>query len=473
MIASGVLILTLGLVAQDPGPAACETWQDCRAAALEAAGRGDHERFHDLAWRAVQRGPRNDPALMTLLARAQSLSGRPGDAIVMLQRIADLGVLVVEAAESEDFRRVRALPGWPDLEARLTAAPAATSAAVSPVTPTAETPADPAPGPRERRAPSSPSPPGGTVASKPDANAAAAAPVARAAAAAPAGRAGGMAVSDALRFETSDLLPAGLAYDSVSNRFILGDRRESRLAVVGERSQRLSTLTGGQSAGFGRIAGFEIDRHEGDLWVISVSDDQGEASSVLHKLQLISGRQLFTISPEAEGPTQFTDVTLTPSSTVLVLDRAGRRLFRSPARGRELLVAAKLDIEDPASVAAASDTVAYVAHRDGLVRVDLGSRTSRPVAAVRGVDVKGLSWIRWARGGLVGVQRAPDGAAQIVRIAMDPAGTRARRLTVLDEGVPMPDPMAAALNGDVLYYLAGPSSDGDGRETVVRRIALK
>ena len=47
-----------------------------------------------------------------MLARAQSLSGRPLDALVMLQRLA--AGLATDAATSDDFRRVRALPGWED-----------------------------------------------------------------------------------------------------------------------------------------------------------------------------------------------------------------------------------------------------------------------------------------------------------------------------------------------------------------------
>ena len=72
------------------------------------------------AWRAAQKGRPNDPALMYLLAWAQSLSGRPGDALVMLRRIAELGV-PTDAAENDDFRRVRVLPGWAELEARIAA----------------------------------------------------------------------------------------------------------------------------------------------------------------------------------------------------------------------------------------------------------------------------------------------------------------------------------------------------------------
>ena len=107
-----VIVLVVSLPLQDPTPRIdCRAWQECRQLALDAAGRQDYEAFHDLAWRAVQTGPRNDPALMGLLARAQSLSGRPGDALVMLRRLAQMGVQT-DAATNEDFRRVRALPGW-------------------------------------------------------------------------------------------------------------------------------------------------------------------------------------------------------------------------------------------------------------------------------------------------------------------------------------------------------------------------
>ena len=108
-----VAIFVISLHIQDPAQARieCRAWQECRQLALDAAARQDFETFHDLAWRAVQTGPKNDSALMYLLARAQSLSGRPGDALVMLQRLAQMGVQT-DAATNEDFRRVRALPAW-------------------------------------------------------------------------------------------------------------------------------------------------------------------------------------------------------------------------------------------------------------------------------------------------------------------------------------------------------------------------
>ncbi len=59
----------------------------CRALAVEAQQRQDFETFHDLAWAAYRKGRANDPEMMLLVARAQSLSGRPGDALVMLERV--------------------------------------------------------------------------------------------------------------------------------------------------------------------------------------------------------------------------------------------------------------------------------------------------------------------------------------------------------------------------------------------------
>src|SRR5262245_28278649 len=86
------LALALSPPSQSPPDRSCTEWRDCRQRALAAAERGDYELFHDLAWRAVQTGPARDPDLQFVLARAQALSGRPHDALVMLERLADAGI---------------------------------------------------------------------------------------------------------------------------------------------------------------------------------------------------------------------------------------------------------------------------------------------------------------------------------------------------------------------------------------------
>src|SRR5262245_42667800 len=106
-----IVLLLMVITAGQPAAApTCRAWQECRQLALEAADRGDVQQFHDLAWKAVQLGPPKNTDLMYLLARAQVLSGRAHDALIMLERIAELGV-ATDAATNEDFARARELPG--------------------------------------------------------------------------------------------------------------------------------------------------------------------------------------------------------------------------------------------------------------------------------------------------------------------------------------------------------------------------
>src|SRR5262245_1289088 len=204
------LIVLFSFTAQSqtaPG-ATCRQWQECRTLALEAADRGDYAQMHDLAWRAVQLGPPRDPALMYLLARAQVLSGRPHDALIMIQRLAEMGV-ATDAATNDDFARTRELPAWSQVEATLAGR---TTTTIS--------------GTRAPGAPSAPSAAGAKPVT----------PAASAATAATATRAGGKpfpiaagSASTVARFSAERFADAGLAYDAVSRRFVVGDARERKL----------------------------------------------------------------------------------------------------------------------------------------------------------------------------------------------------------------------------------------------------
>jgi hypothetical protein len=439
------LVLLVGLAGghlQASVPMECRDAGECRKLALEARSRDDFEAFHDLAWRALQKGRQNDPELMTLVARAQSLSGRPHDALVMLNRLADLKV-VTDAARSDDFRRVRELPGWADLEARtntgsrpdeaqkVSASPPPASVSTSPKAALPAAPEKPATPEPARDEP---------VVGEP---------------------------GEALRFSTAPFTPAGLAYDAVSNRFIVGDRESRKLSVVGERSHNVTNLASATTAGFREIASLAIDPREGDLWVVSSAD--GAAS--IHKLQLISGRVFFAVQSPTNTSVRFADVSVTPQSTVMALDDLGRRLFRLRPGSKELEVGWVIEAQEPVSVAALSEAVAYVAHREGIARIDLASGHERPLRARDGIELTGIRWIRPYRGGLVAVQRMSEGVFRVVRITLDGSGTRATAITLLDKDVAMTAPGAAAITGDTLYYL---SAGGAGStSTIVKRVRLR
>jgi hypothetical protein len=406
----------------------CAEWRECRERALEAAAREEYDRFHDLAWRAVQKGPPRDPDLMYLLARAQSLSGRPADALVMIRRLSEMGI-ATDAATSDAFERVRSLPGWTEVSSLVAAAGGSPSASATAVSSPAASPS---------------SPPSGSTAAESE--------------------------SDAIRFEAVSFVAAGLAYDAVSRRFVVGDRDGRKLFVVDERSRRANDLVGAISAGFHSIAGLDIDPRRGDLWVVTVEDGQPGAAA-LHKLQLVSGRLLATLElPAALLPARFTDVAVTPDGSVLALDAAGGRIVRAHFGSRALDVAATLEVSEPTSLAPARDGSVYVSHRAGLVRVDLDSGKSSTVSPQKSsVDVAGLERIRWRNGSLVAVQRGDGSICRVVRLALNGNGRRVLSSETLEASAPASAATAATLSGDAFYYVA----IGTAGDKVVRRLPLR
>src|SRR5690606_30789002 len=130
----------------------------------------------------------------------------------------------------------------------------------------------------------------------------------------------------------------GFAYDAVSGRYLVGDRGGRKIVVVDEPSRRVADLVRGDSAGFRQLVAMEIDTRRGDLWVLSNDPAAaGEARATVHKVQLIAGRPLARIEPSAEaGSVRFTDLAVTASGAVLVVDAAGQRLFRIDPRATTL-----------------------------------------------------------------------------------------------------------------------------------------
>ena len=421
-------------------PADCAPWQTCRELALAAAERGEFETFHTIAWRAVQTGPRNDPELMYLLARAQSLSGRPNDALVMLRRLADRGIARLEAETLEDFRRVRNLPDWPAaLEALrqvstgtapvLGATPAASSKAV-PLRPTARAA-------RARLyAPLRPSMSSAPASGSTDG-------ASRAFPGVTANPAEGRPVPEALG------TPVAMAYDAVSARLVIADEASDTLKIFSEVSGTATDLVSRGWADPYRTTAIAIDGRRGDLWVAGVDASGGKSESVLQRVQLISGRLRYRVSlPADAGAARFAAVALS-AANAFVLDVEGRRIFEVEQGGKTLQLRMAIHVDEPAGLAVARDDLAFVSHAGGLLRLDLDARRSAALTVAKRVDVRGLQWIEYDAGSLLGIQRRADGTLAAVRIRLDSAARRATSLEVLG---PAASRAATVMNG-VFYYL--------------------
>ena len=459
-----ILLAVLGCLAlqSSPTPATCATTADCSTQAEAAAAAGDYEAFHDLAWRAVQKGKPNDPRLMYLLARAQSLSGRPDDALVMLGRLADAGI-GSDAATNPDFARVRLLPGWPALEARLSALDAPAPGPTAPAPPAAPSSSAPVPPP--------PAPASAAASAPLSAASSAASPAAGSTASAPArGRPSTpepaapspSAPSPSLEFSApAALAPFALAHDAVSRRFVVGDRRARRLLVVDEVSRNVVNYVSAASAGFyEHLTGLTIDARRGDLWVVSSQGAEDASVSILHKLQLVSGRVLSEIGlPEDAGPVRLVDVAVMPDGTVYVLDAIGSRLFRLAPAGSKLQAVKGVTLPPAAALVAADDRTLYVGGPNGVVRVDLTAPSVHPLKSAQ--SLKRMVSLWWRNGALLGVQRLDEGW-RIVRLRVDESGMRVRQYSVLAASS---DEIVGTLAPDGFYYLSDPGT--------IRRLSVR
>lgn len=431
------MVASLSAPQAAPVPAAtCHEWHACQRLALEAYARADYEIFHDLAWRTVQTGPPRNTDLMYLLARAQSLSGRPHDALVMLGRLAEQG-FISDAATNDDFRAVRQLRQWPELEAVITRAAAAPAA--TPSAPTASAPAVSAPA------------------------------ISAPAVAVP------RRIEDALRATGVVFGPAGLAYDRVSSRFVVADAGLRKLGIIDERSGHFVDLVTSASAGFYDITGLEIDPVRGDLWVVSAEPPAPAAdrapASALHKLQLVSGRPLEQITvPVDMQPCRLHDVAVTRDGSVLVLDAIGNRVLRLRSAAHTFTPVATLHVQGATSLAAAGDRIVYVAHASGVARLDTVTGAAEPLASAPDVQLGGFERIRWVRGSLVGIQRASDGGQRAVRIKIE--NGRAAAMEILDSGITATDHPVATVSGDEFYLLIH-QADGNANDVVIRRSVVR
>ena len=446
----------------------CSSWQECREQALAARERGDAEGFLDLAWRAVQTGPRNDATLLFLVARAQSLSGRPHDAIVMLQRLLSRGIDLTDAESSDDFSRVRGLAGWTDLAERIRAT-ASASAAAAP-TDGETSPASPPKRSDALTEAAVTAKPPAAAAARPAAPPSAAKTPARALAPAPPASHVEPKTDEANRslpLPPALRAPLAMAYDRVSGRILLADDDTDTLKVLSELSGTAVNLVSRGWGGPYRTTAIAIDSARGDLWVAATARDPGSAPApaVVHRLQLVSGRLIASMAADSDHRDVSFSSLAVAGNLVLVLDTAGSRLFELSAGRKTLRERAALKTVDTTSVAIADPDLAYVAHAAGLLRVALANGRATAVRAPAGIAIDRIRWIGCHGRSLLGVQEQPDGTHVAVRWRLD---TRGRRITAREVLGPAASPAAAIMRNEFFYVAVQP----DGT-TAVQRVALR
>ncbi len=298
----------------------------------------------------------------------------------------------------------------------------------------------------------------------------------------------------AFRLNEPDFIPEAMTYDRGSRRFLIGSLHKRKVVVVDEISGRTADYATFREAGFLSVLGLEADNTRGALYVLSAGGPEmqgyapdADGQSFLHRLQLSSGRQVARIAPPvAGGGHRLNDVVQAPDGALYMTDSRGGVVYRWRPGASALEPFATIGAHvSPNGIAWTGDGRAlYVAHLEGISRVDMRTREVVPVGHAPSVTLVGVDGLDTFRGDLIAVQNGLPGLSRVVRLALTQDGLNVRALEVLDANLPDHDvPTTGVVVGDGYYYIANsqqrrftapgvPGPPGVLQKPVIRRINL-
>ncbi len=374
-------------------------WPALYDAAVVAIDGGDARAAVEAVERATRRAPPNHPFLLYAQVRAYTLAERYREAFDALGLLADKGV-AADVLVSPAFETLRDQQAWPAWQARLQAVVAPAEHSVV-----------------------------------------------------------------AFRLNEPDFFPDAMTYDRGSRRFLVGSLHKRKVVVVDEINGRTADYATFREAGFLGVRGLVADNVRGALYVLSAGErtmqgygEDAEGQAFLHRLQLSSGRQVMRLAPPAApGGHLLTDIVQAPDGTLYLTDGRTGALYRwkPGTRAIEPFVSLGTHLQ-PRGLAWSGDGRAlYVAHIEGLSRVDMRTREVSPVGHAPSLTLVGIDGLASHRGDLIAVQSGLPKLARVMRLRLTADGLNVRAVDVLDANLPDHDmPTAGVIVGDGFYYVA-------------------
>ena len=235
----------------------------------------------------------------------------------------------------------------------------------------------------------------------------------------------------AFQLKDPRLIPEGIAYDAVGQRFFLGSVAQHKVIVTDGKGEVHDFSKAGDQ--LDAVLGLSVDSAHGCLYAVSTNgfEESGKKGSrnMVVRYDLKAGRltDRFT-APEAA---QLNDLTVAPDGTLYATDSEAGSLFRKkPDETKLLLFGEKGKLPGANGIILSSDGTLYVTLSTGIARVD--TKTGEPVRLPQPdtVATGGCDGLYWYDGDLVGIQNTTN-PGRVIRVALSDKGTRISGLTVL------------------------------------------
>jgi len=214
-----------------------------------------------------------------------------------------------------------------------------------------------------------------------------------------------------------DLIPEGTAYDSVTQQVFISSMYKRKIVAIRKDGSTYDFIKEAQDSIWGTL-GMEVDPMRRKLWVISSKGEAGIVTRIkpsdgtwdtkLYCYNLDSGvldRTYSIVSSNIKGYC-FNDLSVSRNGDVYVTESITNKIFLLPTGEDSIDVfLAPQGYSFLNGITLSSDEkILFVSNSEGLLRVDLNTKTYRPVSYAYTIDPNPIDGLAFYQGSLIGHQ---------------------------------------------------------------------
>jgi hypothetical protein len=254
-------------------------------------------------------------------------------------------------------------------------------------------------------------------------------------------------------FPEKDLIPEGLAYESLTDSFLMSSLHLKKIVrIPRDGREKYSDFVASDRYHLLPVLGIRIDPNDQSIWSASWLDNG--PTELLHFDK--SGMLLGRFSPPGEAKHGLNDLVVLKDGTVYVTDTAGNLLFRfTPKDSAFHEVKLSRPLLMPNGIAVTDDgNFIYVADQLGVLRLEVFSDKSEEVSPGTHSTLAGADGLYWHKGSLIAVQNG-IGSPRVATFQLAPDGLHVTKTTVLENRSAFSVlPTTGAIRGDDFYFMA-------------------
>lgn len=265
-----------------------------------------------------------------------------------------------------------------------------------------------------------------------------------------------------------DLLPESIAYDPALQMFYVSSTRKGKVVRV-DANGNTSDFIDQKEHGLWMTIGMKVDAQRRILWVCSsggdnltnykLKDEIDGRPAGIFKFDLNTGKLLQKFIYEKKGEVHFiNDLIVNEQNGDIYFTHmfSAHSIYKLKWNKTPELLIQSSEIPYPNGLAIADNRKSlFVAHSNGISKIDLASRKITLLSTPEGSDITkkasidGLYYRKWS---LIGVH---PGTNQVTRMYINEDGDGIKEVLVLEQNHPMMmNPTTGVLVGSEFYYIA-------------------